>query len=84
MSRIVKDIVGIKSVDTDRRRITFIASHELPDRDGEVVRVAGIDTSDFMKNPVLLANHDSWFSIGKITFKGLDRTNQLHRPTSIW
>ncbi len=43
----------------DGRRISFIASHEKVDRDGEVVLIAGIDTTEFQRNPVLCLQHQS-------------------------
>ncbi len=49
--------VQVKSVDA--RRISFIASHEKTDRDGEVVLIAGIDTTDFLRNPVLCLQHQA-------------------------
>lgn len=47
----------VKSLDA--RRISFIASHEKTDRDGEVVLIAGIDTTDFQRNPVLCLQHQA-------------------------
>src|SRR6185295_12596991 len=52
-----KRVTGeIKSQDT--RRITFIASHEKIDRDSEVIVIAGIDTAEFERNPLLLLQHN--------------------------
>jgi len=53
--------------DVTGRLIEFIASQEVPDRDGDVIEVAGIDTTDFMRNPILLGDHDKSFLLGKIT-----------------
>lgn len=50
-------VVQVKSA--DGRRISFIASHEKVDRDGEVVLIAGIDTTEFQRNPVLCLQHQS-------------------------
>jgi HK97 family phage prohead protease len=36
----------------------FIGSTEDADRDGDVVRQAGWDMTDFLKNPVVFSNHD--------------------------
>src|SRR4026207_44468 len=47
--------------DVTGRLIEFIASQEVPDRDGDVIEVAGIDTTDFMRNPILLGDHDKSF-----------------------
>ncbi len=48
---------SIEKVSTDHRTITFIASHENVDADGEVVDVDGIDMTRFALNPVLLDQH---------------------------
>lgn len=47
-----------------------IATVEVVDRDGEIVRVAGMDATNFMKNPVILWGHNYWdinAMIGKAT-----------------
>jgi len=45
-----------------------VMTKEVVDRDGEIVSVAGIDTVNFMKNPVLLFGHNYWdYPIGAIT-----------------
>lgn len=46
----------IEKVSTDRT-ITFIASHEKVDADGEVVEVDGIDLTRYDLNPVVLDQH---------------------------
>lgn len=52
----------------DTRRITFIASHEKIDRDSEVIVVNGIDTSEFLPNPLLLMQHDQRSrAVGRVT-----------------
>lgn len=43
----------------DKRRISFIASHQKVDRDSEVVLIDGIDTSEFERNPILCLQHRS-------------------------
>ncbi len=58
---------AIKQVDADRREIRFVASQELTDRDGDLIVVDGIDLTDFRRNPVLLANHDREFTLGRVT-----------------
>ena len=55
---------AIKQVDADRRHITFVASQEIVDRDGDVILVDGIDTARFLENPVLLADHQRSFALG--------------------
>jgi len=51
----------------DSRRIKFVASHEKPDRDGQVIALTGLDTTNYMRNPILLVQHD-WTSraVGKV------------------
>ncbi|HEX5429868.1 MAG TPA: hypothetical protein VFX17_02180 [Patescibacteria group bacterium] len=39
-------------------RISFVASDETLDRSGEVIPIESWDLTNFMKNPVLLVNHD--------------------------
>lgn len=48
--------------------LSFIASKEVIDRDGDIIFVDGIDTKEFEKNPVFLWGHDlSSLPIGKVT-----------------
>jgi HK97 family phage prohead protease len=54
-----KSITGqVAEADPGRRVISFIASHEMVDRDNELVKVAGIDVSPFARNPILLVGHN--------------------------
>jgi HK97 family phage prohead protease len=41
------------------RTITFVSSTETVDRYGDIIRVAGWDTKNYMKNPVVLWSHKS-------------------------
>jgi HK97 family phage prohead protease len=62
-----KDVaLAIRSVDAKRRRIDGVASQELEDRMGDIVVARGIDTREFLKNPVLLADHDHTFILGRV------------------
>lgn len=47
------------------RMLRFIGSDETPDRTGDVVSVDGWDVSNYLKNPVVLFNHDAAKPIGK-------------------
>jgi len=47
--------VGIEKSGTD---ITVVASDETLDRAGDVIKIESWDLQNFMKNPVLLVNHD--------------------------
>jgi len=49
-------------------RFAFVAYDDRqPDRDGDVILVRGIDTRDFQRNPVMLADHDKSFVLGRVT-----------------
>jgi hypothetical protein len=48
----------VKDLGTDSRRIRFVATHERPDRDSQVILLNGLDTTNFMKNPIMLIQHD--------------------------
>jgi HK97 family phage prohead protease len=47
-----------KSVDAESRTVDIVLTSEIMDSDGDVVRVAGLDTTRFETNPVVLWNHD--------------------------
>lgn len=52
----------------DARTIAFIASHEKVDRDSELILVEGIEVSEFLKNPVLLQQHNTrGVAVGRVT-----------------
>lgn len=53
---------------------TAVASSEVEDRQGEVVRQSGWDLRNFKKNPILLYMHDHKKPIGKATRVWLDKT----------
>jgi Caudovirus prohead serine protease len=63
-TKIVGD-ASIRSVAQERRWLSAILSHEKTDRMNEVVRIAGIDTSAFEQNPVMLADHKSDQVVGR-------------------
>ncbi|WP_370677632.1 HK97 family phage prohead protease [Pleomorphomonas sp. PLEO] len=52
------------SWDPEKRTARFIMSTEEPDRDRDIVVQAGIDLTNFLKNPVALYRHYSEFPIG--------------------
>ena len=60
--KIIKFLVDpeIKEIDEKKRIITHKISVEKKDRMGDIVRVDGIDTKDYKKNPVVLYSHDYW------------------------
>jgi hypothetical protein len=49
----------IRSLDEKRRRITFVASTETPDRYSDVVRVSGWRLDNYRRNPIVLFQHRS-------------------------
>jgi hypothetical protein len=59
---------GVSIKQQTDRTIEFIASHELPDRVGEVVKIAGLDLRAFTRNPVLLLGHryDGGAAVAKV------------------
>ena len=44
---------------------SWIGTKEICDRDGDIVKVSGIDTADFEKNPIILFNHNRDIPIAK-------------------
>ena len=64
---ILKDInIEIKEVDDKERTITAIGSKEVVDRDGDIIKVGGINTKNWKKNPVVMLNHDYYdFPVAK-------------------
>lgn len=59
-------VAAVKAVEGPGRRIVFRASANAEDHMGDVLEQRGIDTSVFLKNPVLLANHDPTFILGRV------------------
>lgn len=51
----------------DQRTLTFTASAQVVDRDGDIIEIDGIHIDDFMRNSVLLADHDPHAIMGKVT-----------------
>lgn len=59
--------IEVKAPKDEDRTLEFIATKEVVDRDGDVVKVDGIDVRSFKKNPVLLWAHDHrGLPIGKV------------------
>ena len=69
--KIKKAIAETEITVEDDEEYTFdvIATTEDPDRDNEVIKVNWWDTSNWEKNPVILANHD--YTVQSIIWKGL-------------
>ncbi len=59
MERVDKTLgFKIKEIDESARSFLAVASTEEVDRDGDLIRVAGWDLSNFLKNPVIPWAHD--------------------------
>ncbi len=67
----------VKQVGDEKDRVLrFIGSDETPDRDDDIIEVAGWDVSDYMKNPVFLWAHEyEKPPIGKAVQINKDLTN---------
>jgi hypothetical protein len=59
--------VAVTGFDAPRRRLTVKASVEELDRDDELILVDGIETDEFMLNPIFLLGHDHHVPIGHVT-----------------
>lgn len=69
MDKMIKyaSMTEVKSVDKNDRVIEFIASKEIPDYDGDVVKIDGLDISKIKKNKSFLWSHQqSALPIGKL------------------
>jgi HK97 family phage prohead protease len=59
-------VLEIKSIDEQNMIIDMVGSTSDVDRVGDIVVIDGVDYSDYMKNPIVLPNHDySSQAIGK-------------------
>lgn len=47
----------LAAVDQEARRISIVAATEDRDRAGDIIRIAGMDISNYLRNPVVLAGH---------------------------
>lgn len=65
---IKKDIGEILAMQGGERTIRVVATKQVVDRDGDLVMIDGIDTTEYMRNPVVLWMHDQKEEpIGKCT-----------------
>ena len=59
---------SVEIKDLGERTVQFIISKEVEDRDGDILRAAGVELENFKKNPVFLLCHDSHdLPVGKVT-----------------
>jgi HK97 family phage prohead protease len=60
--------IEIKSTDEEKREIVAVGSKQVSDRDGDIVKIDGIDLKNYKKNPVVLWSHrHDDLPIGKAT-----------------
>lgn len=52
--------IEVKSSNEDKREVIAIATQETSDRDGDIVRVDGINIKEYKKNPVILFGHNQY------------------------
>jgi HK97 family phage prohead protease len=57
------------------RQVKFIFSTEAVDRDFDVIKQTGIDTTYYLTNPVIFFNHDHELPIGKCVSIGIENGN---------
>lgn len=68
MNRIFTTDFKTKSVKEDTREVDFVATKEIKDRQGEVIKIDGIDLKNYKKNPIILwAHNHNDLPIGKAT-----------------
>lgn len=63
------------SLDESERSVTSIITREILDRDGEVVRVKGLNFKNFKKNPVVLFMHDMDEPVGQSAWQRPQQRN---------
>ena len=58
--------ISIRTEDLGERRVLFVISKEVVDRDGDILRASGVVLTNYNKNPVFLSFHNSReFPLGK-------------------
>lgn len=58
--------ISIRTEDLGERRVLFVISKEVVDRDGDILRASGVELTNYNKNPVFLSFHNSReFPLGK-------------------
>lgn len=64
----VKKDLSVKAEEIAERTVQFTISKEVEDRDGDILRASGCDFTNYMKNPVFCAFHNTReFPLGKVT-----------------
>jgi len=68
-----------KSEESEDRTITFVATKEVVDRDGEIITIKGIDIKNFKRNPVILWAHErAGLPIGKAVDVKKKQDGEMH------
>lgn len=62
----ILDEIGLVDSDEEKGTYKFIMTKQVPDRGNAIVHIAGINTTNFNNNPVVLYNHDLSLPIGKV------------------
>lgn len=63
-----KKDLSVMTEDVGERTVRFTISKEVEDRDGDILRAAGCDFTNYMKNPVFCSFHNTReFPLGKVT-----------------
>jgi HK97 family phage prohead protease len=71
MNKLYNNInIEVKEADDSSRTITAIASKQIVDRDGDIVKLDGMNLKEYKKNPVILWSHNAFeLPIGKAVGK---------------
>lgn len=56
---VFKGATSARSWNDEKRSARFVMSAQDVDRDGDIIVTAGIDTTEFEKNPIMLINHNA-------------------------
>ena len=66
MNKVIKTQVQSTKQDEDRIKVNVVISDDSVDRDNDVVVQAGLNTDNYLKNPVVLYMHQRGNVIGRI------------------
>jgi len=71
----IKEFIGNTQVDMKARTVVSVIATDSLDRDNEVVLPSGINIKDFMKNPIVLFQHEQTVPIGKCVEMAVEAGN---------
>ncbi len=72
---LIKEFIGNTEVDMKNRTVVSVIATNGLDRDNEVVLPSGINIKDFMKNPIVLYQHEQTVPIGKCVEMSVEEGN---------